>query len=129
MGYGNSVHNRNIPGNVLTEASLSGTFLGLSAFFAKLSLGLITLDLFFLIQFLLNPISWLAILFGILGFLLFQKALHDADMSIVTPLVGGLSIVYPIVLALIFLGETVSVIKWIGIAFILIGVFWLGGKQ
>ena len=82
-----------------------------------------------ILGFLLNINVWLAGILGLGGFLFMQKALHHGHVSVVTPVIGGISIALPVVMAFLFLGETVSAMKWLGIALIVGGVIGLGKQE
>jgi multidrug transporter EmrE-like cation transporter len=105
---------------LLSESLIAGLLLGLAAFFAKSSL---QTGLSF--SLILNPILWLAAAVGLAGFLLFQKSLHTGRLSIVAPVVGGVSIVIPVILAFFFLAESVPLVKSLGIALVITGVLGL----
>lgn len=105
---------------------LAGALIGLAGFLLKAGVADLSLGLSAILGILLNPILWVAGVVAIAGFLLMQKALHMERVAIVSPMVGGVSIVLPVLLAWVFLGEIVSDLKWIGIVLILIGVAGLG---
>ncbi len=60
-----------------------------------------------------------------IGTLLFIPALKGGDLSVLYPFVA-LSYVWISLLSTKFLGEKMNKIKWIGIAFIIIGVTFIG---
>jgi len=60
-----------------------------------------------------------------LGTLLFIPALKGGDLSILYPFVS-LSYIWVSLLSVKFLGEKMNLIKWLGIAFIIIGVSFIG---
>ena len=106
-------------------AVLAGILIGLAGFLVKLALGGIVLDSNFIFSILLKPLAYLSGILGLAGFLLFQKALHRGKVSLITPIVTGMSIAVPVVLAFLFLSEIISTLKIIGIVLILVGVFGL----
>lgn len=111
--------NLNIDSKIL--ASISGALLGFAMFFVKISIATGSLG----IMFFINPLTWLAAILGLIGFLIMQKSLHDGYVSISISLIAGISIIIPVILANMFLGEVVG-LDWIGIAGILAGVLILG---
>ena len=111
---------------VILEMLLAGVLMGLAAFGLKFGVLDISLSSRFLLEVLSNPLIWAVGVISIIGFVLMQKSLHGEKVAIVTPMIGGISIILPVLLALGFLGETVSALKWAGIILILIGVTGLG---
>ena len=112
--------------NWLIVALVSGILYGLMAYFLKISLEGFGLSAAGMLIFLSNPYTWLTGLIALSGFLLMQKALYEGHVTLVTPIIGGVSIIIPVVLAFLFLGEVISQIKWIGLILILIGTAGLG---
>lgn len=108
------------------ESIIAGILIGFLAFFVKIVMTNIILDLFLILKLVINPLIWLASIFGVLGFFFMQKALYKSNISRVIPVVAGFSILLPVLLAITFLGEFISFIKWIGIGLILLGIIWLG---
>lgn len=107
------------------EAVIGGIFIGLASFLIKIALGTFSLDFSFMTSLILNPITWIAVICGGIGFLLFQKALHRGKVSVVTPVMAGFGIIVPILLAIAFLGEAITVTHSLGLVLVLIGVFLL----
>ncbi len=69
-------------------------------------------------------LSWqlgLSVMSFLLAMLLWLYMLKHYDLSLVYPLTS-ISYIFTTLLAMFFLGEMVSPIKWTGIAFIIIGV-------
>ena len=60
-----------------------------------------------------------------IGTILFIPALKGGDLSVLYPFVS-LSYVWVSFLSVKFLGEKMNSVKWIGIAFIIIGVSFIG---
>ncbi|MFH0836555.1 MAG: hypothetical protein V1870_00330 [Candidatus Aenigmatarchaeota archaeon] len=98
---------------------LSGTLLGIAAFLIKIAVSTGVLN----IEFFINPITWIALILAIVGFLLMQKAFYYSSISTVISTIAGLSIIIPIILAHFFLSETINPI---GIILILLGVIMIG---
>ena len=73
----------------------------------------------------LNPTIWIAILF-LLGFMFsYMTAVSWADYSYVMP-AGAFGYAALTFLAMVFLRETVSLRRWVGVALICFGVFLVG---
>lgn len=101
---------------------VAGVLIGVAGFLVKLVMSKISLNAGFILGVLFNPISYLAGLLGIIGFVIFQKSLYKGKVSTITPVMNGLAILVPVVLAVLFLAETVSTIKIAGIVLIVVGV-------
>ena len=99
---------------------IAGILIGLGAFGLKFGVAEISLTPTFLLDVLSNPLIWVVGIISLVGFLLMQKSLHGEKVAIVAPMIGGISIILPGVLAWLFLGDVISTIKWAGIVLILI---------
>ena len=71
-----------------------------------------------------NPWLWAGILLEIAYFPLWMIVLSHADVSWATPM-NALEYIVVAILAILFLGETISATRWVGIFFILFGVFFM----
>lgn len=101
---------------------LAGILIGLAGFLVKIAMSKLTLSPIFLLDLLQNHLSYLAAAMGLAGFLLFQKSLYTGKISMVIPIINGLSILIPVALAFIFLAESASPMKIIGVVLIVIGI-------
>ncbi len=104
--------------NNIIVAIAAGFLLGIAALFAKLAMSEVSLLI------IISPIAWMALLLAAAGFLLMQFALQGY-VSKIMPIITGVSIIVAIVLAFIFLNETIAYVKWLGIFLVLAGVFGL----
>lgn len=77
-------------------------------------------------SFVASPWSWLALAFGLAGFVYLQKALYTERVAYVMPTVSSLSIITPVVMSAILLDEYVSLLRWIGLWLVLVGVIGIG---
>jgi drug/metabolite transporter (DMT)-like permease len=111
--------------SVLGYASLSGILIGLASFILKVVLVTINLDIFLILNLIINPVIWLAAALGIAGFILFQKSIHRGKISVAAPILVGFTIVTSVILAVIFLQETIFAVKIAGIIIILVGILFL----
>jgi uncharacterized membrane protein len=75
-----------------------------------------------------NPQILLGIFFETLFFLCLLTLLPKSDISFLWPLTA-LSFVFSTFAAMIFLGETVSPVRWIGVALIVIGAAFISYSQ
>ena len=104
----------------------AGFMMGLAAYALKVVLAYIPMDAYFVLSVLSTPEMWMIGMLSILAFLLMQRALHGAHVSIVSPMIGGIAIILPVLMAYFWLGEAVSLMKWAGIILVLIGTAGLG---
>jgi len=105
----------------LIAATLSGAFYGTMAYFLKLSLGTFSFTPEGIGLFIANPFAWVTGILVLLGFLLMQKALHDGLVTVVIPIISGISIIIPVLLGVALLGEVLTTFQWIGVLLIIIG--------
>jgi len=101
---------------------IAGILIGVAGYLIKLVMSSISLNATFLVSILLQPLSYVAGVLGLVGFLIFQKSLYKGKVSVVTPIMSGIGILLPVALAIIFLGEPSPLIKLVGIVLILMGV-------
>lgn len=80
--------------------------------------------LVFLGQAALSPYLWLGIISVALAFIIWSTALSRVDLSVAVPICSFSYIFIPVV-SIIFLHEHVSVLRWLGIFFILAGVIFV----
>jgi len=106
----------------LQDAMTSGIVLGISALLARVALGDAVVGIYAPVLIFMNPLSWLSLFIGAIGFVYLQKALHQEKISYVAPLVSSLSIITPVILSVVFFHEGVPVMRWLGIWLILVGV-------
>ncbi len=107
---------------------LAGTLIGIAGFLVKLAMSNVDLTTSGLKSLAYQPLVYFAAILGIVGFLLFQKSLHGGKVSIVPSIMNGLSISVPIVLAILFLGESLTAFKAVGIVLVLVGIAGLREK-
>jgi uncharacterized membrane protein len=96
--------------------------IGVSGLLVRMGMKEIEMGPAFLLSFASEPWSWLALAFGAAGFIYLQKALFSERVAYVVPTVSALSIVTPVVISSVILGEYVSLLRWIGLWLILVGV-------
>ena len=111
---------------VILEMLAGGVLIGLAGFVLKAGVSDLSLGTSAILGIILNPILWVAGIMGLIGFVLMQKSLHGEKVAIVAPMIGGVSIILPVLLAWLFLADAISGLKWAGIILILIGVLGLG---
>lgn len=114
--------NRDNPGLTLLMAVIAGLLIGLASFVIKMVVSGLSLTQLFPIIVLANPLSYLAGFLGILGFVLFQKSLQIGRITMITPIMNGISIIVPILLAVLFLSESLPALKLAGIVLIVVGI-------
>lgn len=128
MGVRDRIFHRHRHRLAVLTAIAAGALFGLGGFFTKIAVGGAPLAILFSSPLVLNPVAWLAALAGIAGFVLLQTALRHGRLSVVTPIITGVSIVVPVLLALAVLGERISPLNGIGILLILAGSIGLSRK-
>jgi uncharacterized membrane protein len=109
----------------ILDILISGIMIGLACFFLKLALTGVTIDAFFIINLLLIPYIWIAAILAIIGFFFMQRAFYSGLISKIVPILAGLSIIIPVILAIVFLVETIGTIKIIAIVLIVSGILAL----
>lgn len=67
---------------------------------------------------------WLGIIFYTLNFFIWITVLSRVELSVALP-VGSTSYIFVPILAMMFLGENVGIIRWIGIALIIAGIHFV----
>lgn len=110
----------------LLIAIVSGLILGAGTLFTKMAMTQEVLTLETLVFF---PGSWLAVVCGVVGFLLMQRAIYNEYMSIILPVVTGLSTLVSVLLAFTILMESIAITRWIGVVVIIIGTFIICMKR
>lgn len=75
----------------------------------------------------LTPFVWLGVFFYALNFLLWIIVLSRVDLSVASP-VGSAGYLFVPLLAIVFLGEDVGLLRWAGIILITGGVCLVAGS-
>lgn len=127
MGASRTRNNRRGSGFSILMPVAAGVLIGIAGFVIKLVMSKITLSPTFLFDILSSPLAYIAGVLGLAGFIIFQKSLYGGKVSTVTPIMNGLSILVPVILAVLFLAESLPTLKIIGVVFIVIGVAGLRG--
>lgn len=73
-----------------------------------------------------NPALWLAVLLYAMSFALTALIYHRLPLTVISPLMTGLIFVGIAAYSVLFLSETLSMLRLIGMGLILLGVFLLG---
>ena len=116
MGINRVNHNRG-----MFYSIISGLFLGSVPIFIKNALVFPILTA----EFFLNPFTWFAAVFGLVGFFLMQKAFYSGFVSIAVSIITGLSIIVPISISILLLNQALN-FSIIGVIVIIIGVLMIG---
>lgn len=82
----------------------------------------------FWIRSLSSPLLWLGMLVMILNFFLWIAVLYKVDLSIAMP-VGSTSYVFIPVAAMLFLHERISLLRWLGIFAIVLGIHFVSQSK
>ena len=75
-----------------------------------------------------SPVLWLGIFVYALNFFIWIAILYKVDLSIAVP-VGSASYVFIPIAAVLFLHEHVSVLRWMGVALIVLGVHFVSQSK
>ena len=124
-----AIHRNDKPGNnsdkYVMIAVIDGIILGIATTLAKIVLNTAFNSLLFM------PATWITAFLALTGFVLMQLSLNKANISIVIPVITGLSIASAVITAFFILGESLTTIQTAGIVLILIGTFGIaiGGKR
>lgn len=105
----------------IEEGLISGVFGGFSSIFAKL--GIPTL-----LEFNFHWAIFALIITQGISFVLFQKGLKLGKMAKVVSVFTGMAILLPIVIGLLFFGESINTVNIVGIITIIFGSFLLAKK-
>ena len=68
-----------------------------------------------------SPLFWLALISVFVLFCIWSTVLSKVDLSVAVPIASLSYITIPLV-SIIFLGEHVSLLRWLGIGFVIFGV-------
>lgn len=71
-----------------------------------------------------SPLLWTGVIICILNFFLWIVILYRIELSVAMP-VGSTSYIFIPILAMIFLHEHISLIRWLGIIFIILGIHFV----
>lgn len=71
---------------------------------------------------------WIGILVFALNFFVWMVILYKVDLSIAMP-VGSFSYIFIPVSAILFLHEKVSMVRWIGVVFIILGIHFVSKSK
>ena len=122
MGSTSSRNNRGSPYLNILMPVVAGILIGVAGYLIKIVMSSVSLNAGFLIGVLTQPLACVSRVLGLVGFRIFQKSLFKGKVSVVTPIMSGLSILIPVALAILFLGEPSPPLKLVGIVLILVGV-------
>ncbi len=71
-----------------------------------------------------SPFLWMGLISVLFTFIIWSTVLSKTDLSVAVPVASFSYILIPLASA-IFLGENVSLLRWLGVFFILAGVFFV----
>jgi len=75
-----------------------------------------------------SPVLWLGISIFVLNFFVWIVILYKIDLSIAMP-VGSFSYILVPISAMIFFHERVEPLRWLGIAFIILGIYFVSKSK
>ena len=71
-----------------------------------------------------SPILWMGLLSVLLAFIIWSTVLSKIDLSVAVP-VASFSYIFVALTSILFLHETITPMRWLGIFFILVGVIFV----
>jgi len=71
-----------------------------------------------------SPILWMGLLSVLLAFIIWSTVLSKIDLSVAVP-VASFSYIFVALTSILFLHETITLMRWLGIFFILAGVIFV----
>ena len=104
-------------------AVIQSAFLALAQYYMKIGVDRLV-DYSMSWAFFKSLMNWqlgLALLLYIIGMVIYLFMLKNYDLSVVYPLTS-ISYIFTILLAMFLLGESVSVVRWVGILLVMLGV-------
>ena len=102
---------------------IQSAFLAVAQFFMKVGMDKVV-DYSMSWAFFRSFLNWqlgLSLLLYIIAMVIYMFMLKSYSLSLVYPLTS-ISYIFTILLAMFFLGETVPVIRWMGVLFVMLGV-------
>ena len=108
---------------LIITAIIQSAFLAVAQFFMKVGMDKVV-DYSMSWAFFRSFLNWqlgLSLLLYIIAMVIYMFMLKSYSLSLVYPLTS-ISYIFTILLAMFFLGETVPVIRWMGVLFVMLGV-------
>ena len=108
---------------LIITAVIQSAFLALAQYYMKIGVDRLV-DYSMSWAFFKSLMNWqlgLALLLYIIGMVIYLFMLKNYDLSVVYPLTS-ISYIFTILLAMFLLGESVSVVRWVGILLVMLGV-------
>jgi len=75
-----------------------------------------------------SGLLWLGVLVQLLNFFVWIVILYKIDLSIAMP-VGSTSYIFVPIVAMFFLHERVSLLRWVGVIFIILGIHFVSRSK
>lgn len=82
----------------------------------------------FMIRNAASPLLWVGLLLFTMNFFIWIVVLYKIDLSIAMP-IGSISYLLVPIAAVVFLHEHVSLLRWVGIALIMLGVHFVSQSK
>ena len=108
---------------LIIEAIIQSAFLALAQYFMKIGMDRVV-DYSMSWAFYRSFLNWqlgLSLLLYIIAMIIYMFMLKSYSLSLVYPLTS-ISYIFTILLAMFLLGETVPVVRWVGVLFVMLGV-------
>ena len=108
---------------LIITAIIQSAFLAIAQYFMKVGMDRV-IDYSMSWAFVRSFMNWqlgLSLLLYIIAMVIYMFMLKSYSLSLVYPLTS-ISYIFTILLAMFLLGETVPVIRWVGVLFVMLGV-------
>ena len=108
---------------LIITAIVQSAFLALAQYFMKIGVDRLV-DFSMSWTFFKSLMNWqlgLSLLLYIIGMVIYLFMLKNYELSVVYPLTS-ISYIFTILLAMFLLGESVSVVRWVGVLLVMLGV-------
>ena len=108
---------------LIVTAVIQSAFLAVAQYFMKIGMDRVV-EYSMSWAFYKSFLNWqlgLSLLLYIIGMVIYMFMLKSYSLSLVYPLTS-ISYIFTILLAMFLLGETVPVVRWVGVLFVMLGV-------
>ena len=108
---------------LIVTAIIQSAFLAVAQYFMKIGMERVV-DYSMSWAYFRSFLNWqlgLALILYIIGMVIYMFMLKSYELSVIYPLTS-ISYVFTMLLAMFFLGEAISAVRWVGVLFVMLGV-------